>query len=246
MNAGQHYWKACWGQPLRSSNLLSSATSDQGEHRSPVSAGCGFRARWSHLLVSVLTAQHHSHRDSPQLFCQVTGVADGPEQRAARRRSVRLTVQGWPGPFATSRIPASYIPHHSDEGSEPPATWRMLEVAKHPSPPGNREAPMETAYDGRQVVGMDLHRRCSCGRCPAQRRGATWPTSRPPPAMSPGPAVRVWPARRAARGGSLCRAWRISCAGAIRPCGRTGTAGRRSPCWCGRRGLAARSAPPAA
>ena len=25
-NADQHYWKACWGQPLRSSNLLSSAT----------------------------------------------------------------------------------------------------------------------------------------------------------------------------------------------------------------------------
>src|SRR5205085_7537927 len=37
----------------------------------------------------------------------------------------------------------------------------MLEVAKYPSPPGNREAPMETAYDGRQVVGMDLHRRRS-------------------------------------------------------------------------------------
>src|SRR5215475_6654740 len=37
----------------------------------------------------------------------------------------------------------------------------MLEVAKHPSPPGDREAPVETAYDGRQVVGMDLHRRRS-------------------------------------------------------------------------------------
>src|SRR5437762_9490941 len=37
----------------------------------------------------------------------------------------------------------------------------MLEVAKHPSPPGNREAPMGTAYDGRPVVGMDLHRRRS-------------------------------------------------------------------------------------
>src|SRR5437667_951656 len=37
----------------------------------------------------------------------------------------------------------------------------MLEVAKLLSPPGNREAPMETAYDGRQVVGMDLHRRRS-------------------------------------------------------------------------------------
>src|SRR5438445_3922155 len=31
----------------------------------------------------------------------------------------------------------------------------------HPSPPGNREAPMETAYGGRQIVGMDLHRRRS-------------------------------------------------------------------------------------
>ena len=28
VNAGQHCWKACWGQPLRSSNLLSSATVD--------------------------------------------------------------------------------------------------------------------------------------------------------------------------------------------------------------------------
>ena len=36
--------------------------------------------------------------DSPQLFCQVTGVANGPEQRATRRRSVRPTVRGWRGP----------------------------------------------------------------------------------------------------------------------------------------------------
>src|SRR5215469_12556275 len=35
----------------------------------------------------------------------------------------------------------------------------MLEVAWHPSPPGKGRPPMETAYDGRQVVGMDLHRR---------------------------------------------------------------------------------------
>src|SRR5215831_11496160 len=37
----------------------------------------------------------------------------------------------------------------------------MLEVAKHPSPPGNRRPTMAEAYDGRQVVGMDLHRRRS-------------------------------------------------------------------------------------
>ena len=34
VNKGQHCWKACWGQPLRSSNLLSSATSDQAIHQS--------------------------------------------------------------------------------------------------------------------------------------------------------------------------------------------------------------------
>jgi hypothetical protein len=33
VNTGQHCWKACWGQPLRSSNLLSSATSDQAIHQ---------------------------------------------------------------------------------------------------------------------------------------------------------------------------------------------------------------------
>src|SRR5512133_3166917 len=37
----------------------------------------------------------------------------------------------------------------------------MLEVIKHPSPPGNRRPTMTEAYDGRQVVGMDLHRRRS-------------------------------------------------------------------------------------
>src|ERR1700750_538661 len=37
----------------------------------------------------------------------------------------------------------------------------MLEVARHPSPPGNRGPTMTEAYDGRQVVGMDLHRRRS-------------------------------------------------------------------------------------
>jgi hypothetical protein len=44
-------------------------------------------------------------RHHPPLLCLVTGVADGAERRGARRRSVRRTVQGWPGPSATGRIP---------------------------------------------------------------------------------------------------------------------------------------------
>jgi hypothetical protein len=41
VNAGQHCWKACWGQPLRSSNLLSSATSDQAIHQAGHAFGLG-------------------------------------------------------------------------------------------------------------------------------------------------------------------------------------------------------------
>jgi hypothetical protein len=50
VNAGQHCWKACWGQPLASSNLASSATSDQAIHkpRSYVRLGLA-RAAQSHL-----------------------------------------------------------------------------------------------------------------------------------------------------------------------------------------------------
>jgi hypothetical protein len=50
--------------------------------------------------------------DALQLFCQVTGLVNAPEPRDARRRSVRLSVQGWPGPSATCRIPDR--PHHTE------------------------------------------------------------------------------------------------------------------------------------
>src|SRR5262249_43648474 len=39
----------------------------------------------------------------------------------------------------------------------PGGCWKLPSVRLHQE----REAPMETAYDGRQVVGMDLHRRRS-------------------------------------------------------------------------------------
>jgi hypothetical protein len=43
VNARQHCWKACWGQPLRSSNLLSSATSDQAIHEAGSCVRLGLR-----------------------------------------------------------------------------------------------------------------------------------------------------------------------------------------------------------
>src|SRR5712692_4703688 len=39
----------------------------------------------------------------------------------------------------------------------PGGCWKLQSIRLHQE----REAPMETAYDGRQVVGMDLHRRRS-------------------------------------------------------------------------------------
>ena len=101
------YLEACWGQPLASSNLASSATLA----RETLIGGVG-RLAFRDPLVSVLSAQHHLHGDSPQLFYQVTGVADVPEQEAARRRSVHLAVQGWPRSSATGRIPADVQTHH--------------------------------------------------------------------------------------------------------------------------------------
>jgi len=37
-----------------------------------------------------------------ELLCLVTAVANGHEQRGTRRRSVRPTVRGWPGPSANA------------------------------------------------------------------------------------------------------------------------------------------------
>ncbi len=77
VNAGQHCWKACWGQPLRSSNLLSSATLTCGN------AGCGgcqagaTQRRLSQFLTqSWLTfeLQAVACRDLRSLLCLVTGV----------------------------------------------------------------------------------------------------------------------------------------------------------------------------
>ena len=53
VNAGQHCWKACWGQPLASSNLASSATSDQAIHQ----AGHG-PVRLRSLICSLIHSTH--------------------------------------------------------------------------------------------------------------------------------------------------------------------------------------------
>jgi hypothetical protein len=57
---------------------------------------------WSHLVVSVMSREWCHHQDQPQLLCLVTDVVNGPEQRGARRRSVRPTVRGRPRPSARS------------------------------------------------------------------------------------------------------------------------------------------------
>jgi hypothetical protein len=54
VNAGQHCWKACWGQPLRSSNLLSSATSDQALHNPGHASGLGLPGCVGSFVVSFI------------------------------------------------------------------------------------------------------------------------------------------------------------------------------------------------
>jgi hypothetical protein len=71
--------------------------------------------RWAQLLVSISSVGRVPPLGFAALLCLVTGIVDGPERRGARRRSVRPTVQGRPGPSATwvqvavacGRIPAN-------------------------------------------------------------------------------------------------------------------------------------------
>jgi hypothetical protein len=80
VNAGVHCWKACWGQPLRSSNLLSSATADLQEHRSSAPTGWRLELRWSQLLVSVSSVGWVPPLGFAALLRLVTGAPDGPER----------------------------------------------------------------------------------------------------------------------------------------------------------------------
>jgi hypothetical protein len=50
VNVGQHCWKACWGQPLRSSNLLSSATLTCKNFGSWQPVRGALHGPWAHLL----------------------------------------------------------------------------------------------------------------------------------------------------------------------------------------------------
>ena len=53
-NAGMHTWKACWGQPLASSNLASSATSDQAIHQAGHAFGLGLQGCVVSFVVSFI------------------------------------------------------------------------------------------------------------------------------------------------------------------------------------------------
>ncbi len=89
VNSGQQCWKACWGQPLRSSNLLSSATlicDDANMVREP-----NTHQGYSPGLNSGLNCPRSPSRLRSQqpLLCLVTDAMDGSEQMPTRRRGVR-------------------------------------------------------------------------------------------------------------------------------------------------------------
>ena len=92
VNAMRHCWKACWGQPLRSSNLLSSAapTCDDAHgsrslgalHRQRVSHFLSLLSRWSYALFRTYRCSGTPRRLT---FHLLRDVADMPEPKRARR-----------------------------------------------------------------------------------------------------------------------------------------------------------------
>src|SRR5215467_5138108 len=58
MNAETHTWKACWGQPLASSNLASSATSDQAMNKPRSCAWTALAGLRSLILSTYIGLKH--------------------------------------------------------------------------------------------------------------------------------------------------------------------------------------------
>jgi hypothetical protein len=70
VNAGQHCWKACWGQPLASSNLASSATLTCDDALRPGSPAAPSPERMSHFL-SQLSPGHMSYSGQTDLVAEL-------------------------------------------------------------------------------------------------------------------------------------------------------------------------------
>ena len=90
VNAGQHCWKACWGQPLRSSNLLSSATSDQAIHQ----AGYG-PVRLRSLICSLIHSTYIGTKypkGAGARFWMLSQLVAGPLDIPALNRPVRVRI----------------------------------------------------------------------------------------------------------------------------------------------------------
>jgi hypothetical protein len=96
MNAEAHTWKACWGQPLRSSNLLSSATltcKNIDEWLLP--SGLIF-VQWAHLMGSFPQPWSLPPPISADVVVLVRGVTDDPERGAHAVKACALPFRaGW-------------------------------------------------------------------------------------------------------------------------------------------------------
>ena len=86
------------------SNPTSTAT-DLQEHRSWQLMDGRVGLPWSHLVISVTSRMRSHRRAQLQLSCLVTAIGDDPEQKRARRRSVRPYRSGLAG-----TVPACWIP----------------------------------------------------------------------------------------------------------------------------------------
>ena len=99
VNAMQHCWKACWGQPLRSSNLLSSAMltckNTQDERRQDcldVEICLSFVSVPGHETLR--RPQGGAPTGSAQPFRLVTDIPDRPRRRAHARESCARIAAG--------------------------------------------------------------------------------------------------------------------------------------------------------
>ena len=103
VNAGQHCWKACWGQPLASSNVASSAALSCGNaitQRPETVSTSRLVSVLSHFLATERPDLEPTAMRPPRsatVLCLVTGIPDPPE-RSRKAYASPSSGRARPGP----------------------------------------------------------------------------------------------------------------------------------------------------
>ena len=162
VNGGAQYSKACEGATLRGFNPTSTAA-DLQEHRCwrPVAGASGSPGL---ILAGSVRNPKRPHRQAqPRMSCLVTGIADDPEHKHARRRACALPFRAGRDRPRPAGYPPTYRPHRTEllrsSGERAPSRLYELAGGRRRWPPARRSS----SYARSPEVGTETCLFCTRG-----------------------------------------------------------------------------------